>query len=101
MSKKKKGLKQASTPEAQKLGFFNSTLGLIVTALTLLGMGFAAGQYYKQVTNTLENNDLKMRLNKEVLDIKEKDDAIIHDLRNQIYELQNELLNLKSDTHEE
>ena len=79
----------------------SSIWGIIGLGLTLIGCGFAAGRYYEHTQNTLEHNDKVLELNKELLNVKENNEIVVHDLRNQIYELQNKLLIQKSHHNEE
>ncbi len=68
---------------------------IIGLSLPLIGGGFAAGSYYERSQSTLEYNDKVMELNKEILRVQESSEETIHELRVQVYELQNELLNYK------
>ena len=74
---------------------------IIGLSLPLIGAGFAAGRYYERSQNTLEHNDKVMELNKEILRVQESSEETIHELRVQVYELQNELLNYKNHNNEE
>lgn len=78
----------------------STTWGIIGLGLTLIGSGFAAGRYYEHTQNILEHNDRILELNKELLNVKEDNDKVVHELRNHIYELQKELLNQKNHNNE-
>lgn len=86
-----------------KRGFWeklSSTLTIIGLSFALIGGGFAAGRYYEQSQNNLKHNDDIMKYNKDLLKSQEDHEIIVHDLRNQIYELQKELLNNEKVAHE-
>lgn len=70
----------------------SSTWGIIIAAFTIFGMGFGAGRYVANTYAKIQHNDDVMKLQKEILDTKEQNEVTVHDLRNQIYNLQEELI---------
>ena len=82
----------SSTPQKSKI---RSALEIIGLSLPLIGGSFAAGRYYEDSLKTFENNEKIMKLHIEFRHNQESNEKTIHELRNQVYELQNELLNCK------
>lgn len=78
----------------------SSTWGLIIIAFSLVSAGFGAGCYVENSLSIIHHNDELTRLNNLIIDNREKYETAVHELRNQIYDLKEELIEQKSLQHE-
>lgn len=82
---KKKGIKD----------LISSTWGLLITGSTLISMGFGAGCYIMSSLCDIRHNDEITRLNEKIIDIKMEHEKELHELRQELYKAQNELITIK------
>ncbi|MBQ9638430.1 MAG: hypothetical protein IJV22_02610 [Bacteroidales bacterium] len=78
----------------------SSTWGIVISAFTIFGMGFGAGCYFENSLSKIHYNDELTRLNNLIIDNREKHEQETHELRNQIYNLQEALINEKEKRNE-
>lgn len=87
MSRKKKIDLKTSIKEK-----ITSTWGIFISACVIFSTGFGGGCYVANTLADMHHNDDIMKLQKEILDAKEQNEVTVHDLRNQVYNLQKELI---------
>ena len=71
----------------------SSTWGIVISAFTIFGMGFGSGCYFENSLSKIRYNDELTRLNNLIIDNREQHEHETHELRNQVYELQDKLIN--------
>ncbi|MCM0219732.1 hypothetical protein [Bacteroides fragilis] len=69
-----------------------STWGLLLSGLSILGVGFTAGIYIAGILNNLKQNDEDMIVKQEKFNLQCEYEAKLHELRERIYSLEKENL---------
>lgn len=91
-------------PDIKKKGvkdLVSSTWGLLITGGSLIGMGFGVGCYITSSLYDIRHNDEITRLNEKIIDIKTEHGKELHELRQELYNTQNELITIKKSKNEE
>lgn len=70
----------------------SSTWGVLMAGFTIFGMGFSAGLYISKVMLEVEKMEIVNRYQKEMIQIQSDYENKLHQLRQDLYEAQNSLL---------
>ena len=78
----------------------SSIWGLIMTACSLIGIGFGAGHYVGSTLTDIKRNGEYISLCNQLLDLKESHTKEIEEYLNEIHELRNEIYSLHKEMRE-
>ena len=73
------------------LNKLSSTTGIVISTFTILGMGFAVGNYYRIVISNGEINELKNKHTIEIIELNNQYSEKIIDIKSEIVVLQNKI----------
>lgn len=70
----------------------SSTWGGLITGFTIFGIGFSAGMYISNVISEVDKMEITNKYQKEIIQIQSDYENKLHQLRQDLYEYQNSLL---------
>ena len=73
------------------LNKLSSTYGILISIFTILGGGFAVGNYYRIVISNGEISELKNKHTLEIIELNNKYSEKISDIKSEIVVLQNKI----------
>ena len=82
------------------LNKMSTTSGILISLMTILGMGFVAGNYYQIVISNGEISDLKNKHSIEMLELYNTHAEKIMDYKSEIIELQRKISLLEIENEE-
>lgn len=89
-------------PRQEKIfTWFSSTWGMVISACTLIGIGVGVGTYFQQIRGDIEKTKELMQVHLQQEETNRQYDMQIHDLHQQIYQLESEVLKLKGEHNNE